>query len=226
MRSLIDHVGWLVLQFLDRLVARIRREHLLHLLSKTGGGSNFDPRSAIVTPSTVAIGENVFIGLDAHFSGEITIGSNCMFGPGLMLIGGDHYFGVNGMSVRVLKPFGKENDAPIIIDEEVWGGARLTILGGVHIGMGAVLGAGSVVSKSIPPYVVAVGNPCRPIKRIFEDEALFGHLKKLGKDDLVARSIVQERLHALQNTQGHILPAVDHTKRYLDASQPTKPYHD
>jgi acetyltransferase-like isoleucine patch superfamily enzyme len=67
----------------------------------------------------------------------------------------------------------KENDlgaAEIIIDDDVWIGLNSIILPGVHIGRGAIVGAGSVVTKSIPPYSVVVGNPGRVIRSIIEDD--------------------------------------------------------
>ena len=53
---------------------------------------------------------------------------------------------------------------PVIIEDDVWIGARVCILPGVTIGHGSVVGACAVVSKSIPPYSVAVGNPARVVK--------------------------------------------------------------
>jgi len=55
--------------------------------------------------------------------------------------------------------------APVIIEDDVWIGAHVTINKGVTIGRGSVIGAGSIVTKSIPPFSVAVGNPCRVIRR-------------------------------------------------------------
>lgn len=53
---------------------------------------------------------------------------------------------------------------PIVIGEDCWIGSNVTILGGVKIGNGCVIGAGSIVTKNIPDYSVAVGNPARVIK--------------------------------------------------------------
>jgi len=53
---------------------------------------------------------------------------------------------------------------PVQIGSDVWIGANCTILGGVQIGDGAVVGAGSIVNKDIPAYAIAVGNPARVIK--------------------------------------------------------------
>lgn len=56
------------------------------------------------------------------------------------------------------------HEADIIIEDDVWIGANSVITSGVHIGRGAVIGAGSVVTKSIPPYTIAAGTPAKVIK--------------------------------------------------------------
>lgn len=60
----------------------------------------------------------------------------------------------------------------IIIDDDVWIGMNTIILSGVHIGQGAVIGAGSVVSQDVPPYSVVVGNPGKVIKKRFENDII------------------------------------------------------
>ena len=70
------------------------------------------------------------------------------------------------------------NHCQIIIGNDVWIGAYATIMGGVKIGNGAVIGAGAVVAKDVPPYAVVVGNPARVIRYRF-DEATIEWLQKL-----------------------------------------------
>ena len=60
---------------------------------------------------------------------------------------------------------------PITVEDNVWLGGDVTILPGVTIGHDSVSGAGSVVTKSIPPGVVAAGNPCKIIRKITENDA-------------------------------------------------------
>jgi len=66
-------------------------------------------------------------------------------------------------------PTGK---GPIVIGNDVWIGYRAIILSGVTIGDGAVVGAGSVVTKDVPPYTVVAGNPAREIKKRFDDKTI------------------------------------------------------
>lgn len=61
---------------------------------------------------------------------------------------------------------------PITIEDNVWIGANTTICGGITIGEGSVIGAGSVVCKDIPAGVVAVGNPCRVLRKITEKDRI------------------------------------------------------
>lgn len=59
-----------------------------------------------------------------------------------------------------------------VVGNDVWIGQNVTILPGVHIGDGAIIGANSVVAKNIPPYTIAVGNPCKVVKKRFDDELI------------------------------------------------------
>ena len=59
-----------------------------------------------------------------------------------------------------------------VVGNDVWIGQHVTILPGVHISDGAIIGANSVVAKDIPPYCIAAGNPCRTIRKRFDDELI------------------------------------------------------
>ena len=59
---------------------------------------------------------------------------------------------------------GLENDRPVVIEDYAWIGMRSIILKGVTIGRGAIVGAGSVVTRDIPPFAVACGSPARVVK--------------------------------------------------------------
>ncbi len=172
--------------------------------------------SEFLSPENITIGDNVFIGDNAHFSGHITIGNNVMFGPRPMIFGGNHYFGVKGKSVRFLKSKNGENSKPVIIEDEVWCGAGVIILPGVKVGIGSVIGAGSVVSSSMPPFVLAVGNKCKPIKKIFSDKDLFEHLIKLGYSKSFAEKTVLARVRVLKNSQ---LDVIDITDNYWETKR-------
>ena len=59
-----------------------------------------------------------------------------------------------------------------VVGNDVWFGQNVTVLPGIHIGDGAIIGANSVVSKDIPPYSIAAGNPCRVVNKRFDDEMI------------------------------------------------------
>ena len=200
--------------------AYFRKRYLLKRIRKVGVNFLFDPLSTILTPEHIEIGDNVFVGERAHISAEVKIGNNVMFGPRPMIIGGDHYFAVRGKSVRFLHPEERENVEPIVIEDEAWFGAGVIILGNVTAGMGCVVGAGSLVSKSIPPYTVAVGNPCKPIRRIFDDVRLFDHLVALRQSESLANEITARRKRELAAWNCSELPAIDKTDLYWE----TKPH--
>ena len=61
---------------------------------------------------------------------------------------------------------------PIVIEDKVWIGSNVVVLPGVTIGYGAVIGAGSVVTRAIPPMTVAVGTPCRALRQITDDDLI------------------------------------------------------
>lgn len=110
----------------------------------------------------IRIGDN-FIGnfnLSILDEAEVTIGNNVMIGPNCSLItiihALDHEQRKKGMMAA----------HPIFIGDNVWIASNVVILPGVEIGEGAVIGAGSVVTKSIPAKMLAVGNPCRPVRPV------------------------------------------------------------
>src|SRR5699024_300196 len=79
--------------------------------------------------------------------------------------------------------------AKVTIGDNVWIGGNTVILPGVHIGSNTVIGAGSVVTKDIPDWVVAAGNPCRVIKKITEDDKKY-YYKDREFDDEAWNAII------------------------------------
>jgi acetyltransferase-like isoleucine patch superfamily enzyme len=82
---------------------------------------------------------------------------------------------------------------PVVIEQDVWIGAAVIILKGVTIGEGAVIGAGSLVTKDIPPYTIAVGTPAKSIKKRFSDEELKRHLELLDYRGESIAAIIDRR---------------------------------
>lgn len=92
----------------------------------------------------------------------ITIGTRTLIGPGCSFYSGTHPvdpFLRNGLQ-------GPEMGKPIVIGEDCWLGGNVIVLPGVTIGRGSTIGAGSVVTKDVPDYCIAAGNPARVLRKI------------------------------------------------------------
>lgn len=105
---------------------------------------------------------------------ELHIGNKVIFGPKPTIITGDHRIDVIGKYIIDVTDEEKlpNQDAPVIIEDDVWCGANVTILKGVTIGRGSVIAAGAVVTKSCPPYSIIGGVPAHVIKRRFTDDEI------------------------------------------------------
>ena len=109
----------------------------------------------------VIIGNNSRVGMGNTLIGPVHIGNEVIFAQNIVLSGLNH--GYQDVNTPIRKqPVTK---SLIIIEDEVWIGANVVVVAGVTIGKHSVIAAGSVVTKDIPPYSVAVGNPCRLIKQ-------------------------------------------------------------
>ncbi|NUN09279.1 MAG: acyltransferase [Ignavibacteriaceae bacterium] len=109
----------------------------------------------------IRIGERTRIGMGNVVIGPVTIGSDVMFAQNIVLSGLNHGFEDISMPPSIQKV----STAEIVVEDEVWIGANAVITAGVRIGKHSVIGAASVVTKNVPPYSVAVGNPAKIIKQ-------------------------------------------------------------
>ena len=115
------------------------------------------------------LGDNVYANFNLTLvdDGHIYIGDRVMFGPNVMITTANHPI-EPGLRTKALQ-YNKD----VRIEENVWIGAGAMIMPGVTIGANTVIGAGSVVKKNIPANVVAVGNPCRVLREISEQDKEF-----------------------------------------------------
>ena len=109
----------------------------------------------------------------------LTIGNKVIFGPHPTIITGDHRIDVIGKYIIDSHEKLPGNDAPVIIEDDVWTGANITILKGVTIGRGCVVAAGAVVNKSCPPYSIIGGVPAKVLKFRFTIDEVLEHERKL-----------------------------------------------
>jgi len=113
--------------------------------------------------ATITIGGKTRIhGSCIHAWSSINIGKRCLIGANCQIMDGNgHDLSFNDVKNRINT---KDDGRPIIIEDCVWIGANTIILPGIRIGRGSVIGAGSVVTKDIPPMVIAAGNPAKVIR--------------------------------------------------------------
>ena len=116
----------------------------------------------------IKIGNNVNIQTDCHISAinSVEIGNDVLIASFVYI--SDHQHGLRDFSDLDIPPIkrGLSSKGSIKIGNKVWIGEKVTILPGVTIGDCSIIGAGSVVTKDIPPYSIACGNPARIIKRL------------------------------------------------------------
>jgi putative colanic acid biosynthesis acetyltransferase WcaF len=134
------------------------RNRLLRLFgAKIGKAVYLKPRVNIQFPWKLSIGDHTWIGeqVDIYNFEPVSIGSNCCLSQRTFFCAANHDYSDPAMSYR---------NAPIILEDGVWIGACCFVGPGVTLGFDCVVTAGSVVTKSLPPEMVCVGNPCVPIK--------------------------------------------------------------
>lgn len=111
----------------------------------------------------IIIGKNFYCNFNCYFSSRnssITVGDNCLFGPDVYLVNTNH-----GAGRTDLIRSQSEVAAPIVIEDDVWIGAKAVILPNVTIGKGAIVAAGSVVNRDVAPYTIVGGVPAKYIKQ-------------------------------------------------------------
>lgn len=119
-------------------------------------------------------------GFNIHSEGMAIINYNCVIldtspvflGKGIFIAPGVCLACAGHPLLAEQRASGMETSAPIHIEENVWLGANVTVLGGVTIGAGSVIGADSVVNKDIPAGVVAVGSPCKVLRKITKEDRI------------------------------------------------------
>jgi len=109
----------------------------------------------------VIIGDRTKIGLSNTIIGPVSIGNDIRLAQNITLSGLNHNYTDVTLPIHVQGV----STAPIVIEDETWIGANVVVLAGVTIGKHCIVAAGSVVTKDVPSYSVAVGNPARVVKK-------------------------------------------------------------
>lgn len=161
------------LNFMDRTDTDGIREIVRELLGKSEGAF-INPPFYCDYGKHIEVGRNFFANYNCTLLdvAKIRIGDNCMLAPNVAIYTAGHP--VHPASRGSGYEYGKE----VVIGDNVWLGGSAVVCPGVHIGNNVVIGAGSVVTKDIPEWCVAAGNPCRVIRRITEADR-----RKLFRDE-------------------------------------------
>lgn len=143
-----------------------RQAAIRELLGGVGEGCVVEQPLFCTYGYNTTVGDNFFLNVNCKLmdSGKITIGNNVFIAPNVCIITEEHAMDV------AQRLAGLEYTHPVTIHDNVWICAGAIVLPGVTIGEGSVIGAGSVVTKDIPPYSLAVGNPCKVIRKLEKAE--------------------------------------------------------
>lgn len=153
----------------------------LPYLKRIGRNVNFSVGATIVSPENISIGDNVHFNVGVHIEARhpVTIGNGTHFAPHCVLYGPLQIGDKCAVAAHtVFASTGHTKDQPsmpfvelpaqsalIVVEDNVWIGANATIIAGVRIGTGSIVGAGAVVTRDVDAYTVVGGVPARVIKR-------------------------------------------------------------
>ena len=138
---------------------RLRAFCARHMLTSCGENVNVERHARF--GRGVTLGDRSGIGINASIGEQTHIGSDVMMGPDCVIYTRNHRFDRLDIPMRE-QGYGPVE--PVVIGDDCWIGGRVTILPGVHIGNGAVIAAGAVVTKDVPPFAVVGGVPARVIR--------------------------------------------------------------
>lgn len=155
----------------------LRQTILQNLLGSMGKNVEVYPVVQFDYGSNTYIGDNCYFNFNCIFldCAKIQIGNNVFVGPNTSFLTPVHPLLSRERNIRIDEDgesYTIESCKPITIGDNVWIGGNVTVTPGVKIGHDTVIGAGSVVTKDIPPNVVAAGVPCRVIREITEADSM------------------------------------------------------
>lgn len=191
--SILNLIGRIIYQ-LSRISNRILSNYQLSKIPVKGKNC-FINGPGYFSYANIELGNNVYIGTNSTFmssDAKIIIKDMVVFGPHCFLISGNHRFDIIGKPIIGIHEKRPQDDENIIIEEDCWIGANCIILKGVHIGRGSVIGAGAIVSKSIPPYSVFTN---KGLRRRFSINDIIEHEKQIyPESDRLSLEILEKSI--------------------------------
>lgn len=184
-KLLINLIGGL-LSILVRIYRAYKREVLYSKFIKIGSNVSISNPNFIQGHKNIIIEDNVYIGpmsTITSINAKVLIKKWTVIGPFLYISTGDH-MSIPGRFISTVtnSEKGKGFDGDVLIEEDVWIGARVIILKGVKVGRGAIIAAGAVVNKSVLPYSVVAGVPARFIKFKWDTDTIRMHESQLYEE--------------------------------------------
>jgi maltose O-acetyltransferase len=151
-----------------------RQTILKDLFKQNGKKIHIEPPFYTDYGCNTVIGENFYSNYDCIILdiANVTIGNNVMFGPRVSLYTAGHPIDA------VIRNEHYEYGKPITIGDNVWVGGNVVFNPGVTIGDNVVIGSGSIVTKDIPSNVIAVGNPCKVLREINDQDKKYWEIEK------------------------------------------------
>lgn len=144
-----------------------RAEEMIHaLLGKAGKDAWINAPFHCDYGYNIEVGDNFFAnyGLTILDVAKVVIGNNVQIAPNVSIYTAGHPVHPDSRNS------GYEYGIPVTIGDNVWIGGNVVILPGVTIGSNSIIGAGSVVTKDVPEWVIAAGNPCKVVRKITEED--------------------------------------------------------
>jgi maltose O-acetyltransferase len=152
----------------------IRSMIIEELFNQVGENPNIHTTFRCDYGNNINIGNNFFANYDCIIIdvAKVTIGNNVMFAPRVCLYTAGHPID------NVIRNQHLEYGLPIVIEDNVWVGGNVVINPGVTIGKNSIIGSGAVITHDIPENVVAVGNPCKVLRSITQEDKIFWNNKR------------------------------------------------
>lgn len=157
-----------------------------------GEGLHIGEGTRLWAPDRLDLGRNVYIGKHVTIECNCSIGDYCLIANRAALIGrNDHDFRAIGYPVRFSPWIGSVrhpnpySNSKMEVGSDVWIGFSAIVLSGITIGKGAIVAAGSVVTKDVPPYAIVVGVPAKIIGKRFEGKTILVHEDRMARGRFV-----------------------------------------